>query len=282
MILLVGSTGSLGGRIARELLRQGEPLRILVRPGSAYQDLEDAGAEVVFGDLKDPESLVRAVDGAEIVVTTANSAKRDGEDDLENVDRRGNRALIDAARTAGARRFIFVSAFGSDLQSPIPFLRAKAETEARLRESGLEYTIVQPNIFMDTWFPTLIEGAIAAGRPVTLVGEAKRRHSFVAEADVARFIIAALNHPAARNTTLVIGGPAALSWRDVVKVYEDAINQTIEVRTVPAGQPIPGLPEFVSQLAAGFESYDSPIPMDEACATFGVTLTTAHEFATRS
>jgi NADH dehydrogenase len=282
MILLVGGTGSLGGRIARELLRQGEPLRILVRPGSEFQALEEAGAEVVYGDLKDPDSVAHAVVGAEIVVTTANSAKRDGEDDIESVDRRGNRTLIDAARVAGVRRFVFVSGLGADLQSPVPFLRAKAETETHLRESGLEYTIIQPNICRDSWFPTLIEGAIAAGRPVTLVGEAKRRHSFVAEADVARFILAALRHPAARNTTLVIGGPAALTWRDVVKVYEEATNQTIEVRTVQMGQPLPGLPEIVSQLATGFESYDSPIPMDQICATYGITLTTAREFAERS
>lgn len=281
MILLVGSTGSLGGRIARELLGRGEPLRILVRPGSSWEALEEAGAEVVHGDLKDPESVARAVAGAKVVVTTANSAKRSGDDDVESVDRRGNRTLIDAARAAGVGRFIFVSALGSDLQSPVPFLRAKAETEAHLRESGLDYTIVQPNIFMDSWFPTLIEGALAAGRPVTLVGEAKRRHSFVAEADVARFIVEALEHPAARNTTLVIGGPDALSWRDVVKVYEDATGQTIEVRTVPIGQPIPGLPEIVSELAAGFEGYGSPIPMEETCATFGVTLTTARDFAGR-
>src|SRR5690606_7407225 len=97
-----------------------------------------------------------------------------------------------------------------------------------------------------------------------------RRHSFVAEADVARFIRAAVRHPAARNATLVVGGPDPLSWRDVVGVYEEATGRSIEVRTIPPGAHLPGLPEVVSQLAAGFDTYDSPIPMDETCATFGV------------
>lgn len=282
MVLLIGGTGSLGGRIARELLRQGEPLRVMVRPGSAFQELEEAGAEIVFGDLKDPESVARAVTGMEIVVTTANSAKRGGEDDLEAVDRRGNKVLIDAARLAGVQRVVFVSVLGADLRSPVPFLRAKAEAEAYLRESGLEYTVVRPTIFMDTWFPTLIESALAAGGPVTLVGEARRRHSFVAEADVSRFVVAALRHPAARNTTLDIGGPAAMTWRDVVRVYEEATGRTIEVRMVAPGEAIPGLPEIVSELAAGFETYDSPVPMGEACRTYGVTLTSAHAFAARA
>jgi NADH dehydrogenase len=254
----------------------------MVRPGSAFQELEEAGAEIVFGDLKDPESVARAVTGIEIVVTTANSAKRGGEDDLEAVDRRGNRVLIDAARLAGVQRVVFISVLGADLQSPAPFLRAKAEAEAYLRESGLEYTVVRPTIFMDTWFPTLIETALAAGGPVTLVGEARRRHSFVAEADVSRFVVAALRHPAARNTTLDIGGPAAMTWRDVVRVYEEATGRTIEVRMVAPGEAIPGLPEIVSELAAGFETYDSPVPMGEACRTYGVTLTSAHAFAARA
>lgn len=281
MILVVGGTGSLGGRVARGLIEQGETVRALVRPASEYQALADAGADLVVGDLRDPDSLARACEGVEIVVTTANSARRGGEDTVESVDRDGNRALIDAAGAAGVQRFVFVSALGADPASPVPFLRAKGETEAYLRGSGLHHTIVSPNVFMDSWFTMLVEGPVSAGEPVTLVGEAARRHSFVAEEDVARFILAAVRHPAAVDTTLVVGGPDPLSWRDVVGIYEKATGRTIEVRTIAPGQPIPGLPEVVSQLAAGFETYDSPIPMDEAAATYGVSLTSARDFARR-
>lgn len=281
MILVVGGTGSLGGRVARGLIEDGERVRAMVRPESDYQPLVEAGAELTVGDLKDPTSLARACDGAEIVITTANSARRGGDDSVETVDRLGNRALIDAARDAGVGRFVFVSAIGADPASPVPFLRAKGETEAYLRGSGLDYTIVSPNVFMDAWFTMLVERAMAAGEPVTLVGQATRRHSFVAEADVARFIRAAVRHPAARNATLVVGGPDPLSWRDVVGVYEEATGRSIEVRMIPPGTQIPGLPDVVSQLAAGFDTYDSPIPMDEACATYGVELTSARDFARR-
>jgi uncharacterized protein YbjT (DUF2867 family) len=278
MILVVGGTGSLGGRVATGLLRAGEDVRVLVRPGSAYGRLADAGAEVVFGDLREPDTLAVACDGVDVVVTTANSAKSGSDDALEAVDRVGNRALIDAAREASVARFIFVSALGADPESPVPFLRAKGETEAYLRSSGLEHTIICPNIFMDTWFPTLVEGPLAAEQPVSLVGEASRRHSFVAEEDVARFILAAVRHPAARNTTVVVGGPDPLSWRDVVRIYEDATGRSIQLRFVAPGEVLPGLPEIVAQLAAGFETYDSPIPMDEACATFDIRLTPATRF----
>ncbi len=79
MILVVGATGHLGGAVTRMLLAQGQPVRILVRPQSDYQPLAEAGAQVVLGDLKQPGSLDAACQGADTVITTANSAARGGE-----------------------------------------------------------------------------------------------------------------------------------------------------------------------------------------------------------
>jgi NADH dehydrogenase len=111
-------------------------VRILVRPQSNSAPLEQVGAQLVSGDLKDPLSLERACAGADRVITTANSALRGGDDTVETVDRQGNRSLIDAAKAANVQQFVFVSAYGATLDSPVPFLRAKAETEASLRASG--------------------------------------------------------------------------------------------------------------------------------------------------
>jgi NADH dehydrogenase len=101
MILIVGATGKLGGRIARELLSRGLKVRALVRPASAAGALQRLGAEIVIGDLKDPASLLAACAGADTVITTANTARRGGADTVDTVDRTGSRALIDAARATG-------------------------------------------------------------------------------------------------------------------------------------------------------------------------------------
>ena len=89
MILVVGATGSLGSNIVRRLLARGEQARVLVRAGSAYQPLEQQGATVSIGDLKDRASLDRACAGIDTVITTANSAKRGGDDNVDSVDARG-------------------------------------------------------------------------------------------------------------------------------------------------------------------------------------------------
>ena len=278
MIQVAGATGQLGGIITRRLLAQGQPVRILVRPQSSFQPLVEAGGQPVFGDLKDRASLDPACEGIETLITTANSARRGGEDNVQTVDLAGNRNLIDAAKAAGVKQFIFTSALGADINSPVPFIQAKAKTEAYLRDSGMMYTILAPNAFMDMWVGMVIGVPLQAGQPVTLVGEGRRKHSFIAVRDVAAFATAAVGHPEAMNQYLAIGGPEALSWRDVVATFERVLDREIPVQYVSPGEPVPALPEGMMQQAmAGMEMYDSPLDMTEAARTFGVELTTLEE-----
>ena len=277
MILIVGATGVLGGMIARRLLEQGRPVRILVRQGSDYDALVKAGAEAAVGDLKDRPSLDAATRGIETVLTTANSAMRGGADTVETVEIAGNRSLIDAARGAGVKHFIFTSAMGAAADSPMPFLRGKGLTEAHLTASGMDYTILSPNVFMEVWFPMVVGMPLQSGAPITIIGEGERRHSFVSMNDVAAFAAAATDHPAARNQQIFIGGPEPLSWTDVVKRAGDVLGRELPIRRVQPGEPLPGLPDVVSGLMAGMDTYDSPVDMTATARTYGVRLVSAEQ-----
>jgi NADH dehydrogenase len=283
MILVVGATGLVGGTIARRLLEQERSVRVLVRPGSNYLPLVAAGAQPVIGDLKDPASLGPACVGVETVITTASAGQRGGADTPHSVDRLGNRHLIDAACVAGVRQFIFVSALSADENSPIDLSRAKAQTEEYLRGSGLPHTILAPNGIMDVMLPLIVSGPARAGQPVTLVGEGRRRHSFVAARDIAAFAVAAIGHRAGLNRRIVIGGPTAFSWRDVAATYEQVLGRSIPVETIAPGEllpnlpPVPGLTELVSGLMAALETFDSPIDMAETAGVFGIRLTALEE-----
>ncbi|MGY1618666.1 SDR family oxidoreductase [Geodermatophilus sp. SYSU D00691] len=277
MILVVGATGHLGGLITRSLLDQGRPVRALVRGASADAAVP-AGAQTMVGDLKDPRSLATACRGVSAVVTTANSVGRAGVDTVESVDRRGNHDLVEAAAAAGVQRFVFTSALGASPDSPVPFLRAKADTEKHLRASGMDWTILQPNLFMDTWVPAVVGGPALAGEPVMIVGEGRRRHSFVAARDVAAYAVAALDHPQAVRRVLVIGGPQPLSWHDVVWTFEEALGREVPTLSVPLGTSAPGLPEAVNGVLTALETYDSPLDMTEPSRTFGVPPTTLGDF----
>jgi uncharacterized protein YbjT (DUF2867 family) len=277
-VLVAGATGDLGGLITHRLLEGGADVRVLVREGSAYEALVAAGAETVFGDLKEPDSLSAACKGVDAIVTTANSVGRGGEDNVESVDLRGNRNLIEAAEAAGVRRFVFTSALGAAEDSPVEFLRAKAQTEQRLRASGMSSTILEPNLYMEIWIPAVVGGPALGGGPVTLVGEARRRHSMVSRSDVAAYATGALSSKEAEGQTLVLGGPEAVSWRDVVSAFEKELGRDIRVDTVPPGEPVPGFPPMMTGLLAAMNGYDSAIEMTEMAAAYGVKPLSLQEF----
>lgn len=273
MVLLVGGTGQLGGRIARELLSKGVKVRALCRPGSGHAALRRMGAEIAVGDLKDATSLSAACRGADIVITTANSVRRGGDDTIESVDVAGSRALIDAAVDAGVERFVYTSVWGASAESPVPFMRAKAGNEEHLRASGLAWTILAPTAFMESW-PGVVVGAPAlAGREVVIVGEGRRRHAFIAEHDVAQFAVAAVMNGAARDRYLPLGGPGAHSWTEVVAMYEAALGRPIAVRHAAPGAAVDGAPEVLLALLAGFDAYDSDVDAAAIAGEFGVTQT---------
>lgn len=287
MILVAGATGRVGGTIARRLLQRGENVRALVRSGSNFHPLVSAGAEVVFGDLKDAASLAPACRGVDVVITTASAGERDGADTPESVDHWGNRNLIDAARAAQVHQMIFVSALTANEESPVPIARAKALSERYLRESGVPHTILSANGIMDVMLPLIVGGPLMAGRPVTLVREARRRHSFVASDDIAAFAVAAVGHRSALNGRIDVGGPDAACWRDVVAVYERVLGHPIDIQWIHPGEllpdlpPVPGLALLVSGLMAALETFDSAVDMTSAARTFGVQLTSMESLVRR-
>jgi len=291
MILIVGATGILGGMITQRLLESGKEVRILVRHNSPAEEMAkqrmatspqlliEAGAQPVYGDLKDRASLDQACQGIETVITTANSAMRGGEDNVDTVDRHGNRNLIEAARAAGVKQFIFISFLGANLNHPVPLFKAKAETEAILTENGMPYTILSPNFFMESWIGMVVGIPLQARQPVTLVGQGQRLHSLISVGDVAAFAAATVGHPAALNQKIILGGPEPLSWRGIVNTFGQVLGQELPVQFVAPGEAIPGLPEMVPPMLAAMETYDSAIPMGETAQAFAVEQTTLSSFA---
>jgi uncharacterized protein YbjT (DUF2867 family) len=289
MIAVIGATGIVGGMVTRRLLEQGKEVRILVRHNSpseqlakegratSAEELIEAGAQPVYGDLRDRASLDAALGGIETVISTANSVGRGGEDNPQSVDLEGNRNLIEAAREAGVEHFVFVSSLGADPDHPVPFMRGKGQSEASLRQSGMDYTILAPTPYMEVWVAVVVGMPVSQGRPVTLVGEGRRRHSFISDRDVAAFAVAAVENPAARNEYLAIGGPEPLSWREVVETYERVLERSIPVEFVAMGEPMP-LPDPMPSILAGMETYDSAIDMEELARTFDVPLTRLETF----
>jgi uncharacterized protein YbjT (DUF2867 family) len=280
-ILVAGATGQVGGAITKTLLSMGRHVQILARPNSNYKQLVEAGAKLALGDLKDKKSLYPACEGVGTVITTANSMQRGGPDNPQTVDLEGNFNLIDAAKAAGVKHFIFVSMNIADPKSPVPFARAKGRAEEYLRSSNIPYTIVAPNAFMEVWLGMAVCKPAMEGLPVTLVGSGKRKHSFISAVDVAKFVISSVDNPRAINRRLLIGGPEPVSFSDAVETCEQLLKRKIPIEVAAPGQPVPALPAALWGAFASFDMFDSPIEMVQLASEFNIKLTSMKDFMER-
>jgi uncharacterized protein YbjT (DUF2867 family) len=235
MILVAGSTGVLGSEIVRRLIARGEKVRAMVRATSAPEkvdQLEKAGAEIVRADLKEPRTLDAACAGANAVISTVTTilTSQPG-DSFEATDGEGNKALVDAAKKAGVAKFVFVS-FDASKFPDNPLGNAKKGVEEHLKKSGLDYTILQPSLFFESWLgPMLFADPVAGTAKVYGKGTDKIR--YVAVADVAEFAVQSLSRPVARNATIPVGGPDEISEREAVGIFEEAYGRKFDVIEVP-------------------------------------------------
>ena len=235
MYLVVGSTGLLGSRICARLQQRGDEVRALVRPSSrpeALARLRDAGADLAYGDLKDAESLRRACDGVTAVISTASSTlSRQEGDSIQTVDLDGQLSLVQAAKEAGVEHFTFVSIPRSPVRES-PLTRAKYRVEQTLAGSGMPFTVLAANYFMEVWLSPAL-GFDHPNRTAVLFGDGRQLMSWVSYEDVGEFAIRCAATPGAHGRILEVGGPEDMSPLEVVRVFEQVAGRRFEVQHVP-------------------------------------------------
>lgn len=289
LVLVAGGTGTLGSAIARRLLERGVAVRVMTRRPDAAGALRTAGAEIVQGDLTDPSSLSAACRGVTHIVTTANAFVGTGKASVASVDEAGNRHLIDAARAAGARQFVFTSALLPPAFFAIDYFAAKQRTEDYLRQSGVPYTILRPTAFMETWAAMIGEPALRQGK-VRIFGSGTLPMNFVAVDDVAEVAVLTLDRPDARNAVVEIGGPENLTQLDVVAIFERLAGRPVKRSHMPVWlmRILPPLvrpfnPVAARMIQAGATTATVPQPFDASAmlARFPIAQTRMADWAAR-
>lgn len=237
MILVVGATGLLGGRVAHLLAERGEEVRGLVRHAAATPSWSDR-VSAVTGDLTDPASLRSACEGVGTVVATATAIRRrlagSGGPTIREVDEIGMASLVDAAEEAGVSRFVYLSYAGVDAGIGTPIERAKLAIERRLRAaeaSGMTAVIVRPDAFQDVHLTALARFDMARGK-VAVFGSGRQPQRWVSVDDVAE-LVAALAVEPDPPALVEFGGPEALSRQAAVEVAERAIGRKLKVQRMP-------------------------------------------------
>jgi len=229
--LVVGATGFLGAKITANLLREpGVAVRAMSRKLPPAGVLP--GAEWVQADLMDPASLDRALEGVDVVVSSANGYMKES---IE-IDFAGNRNLIDAAARAGVKRFVFLSIVACEHAADVPHFRAKKVAEDLIKASCVPYVFVRAPAFLDQ-SDDYIAKAVRGGR-FYAVGDRSTRWSYVLTDDLAANLASAVTWPGDEidNQTIDIGwrdGPK--SQQEIADTIADLLGRRLKVWTVPWG-----------------------------------------------
>lgn len=225
-ILVVGATGMLGRPVAERLHAEGFAVRALARSPERARTLLPPGVEIVQGDVAQPETLARALDGCTGVHINLKGGPT--ETDYERVEHQGTRAVAEAARAAGVRQLTYLSAYTIAAHTATsPEARAKWRAEEAIRMSGVPYTIFRATWFMET-LPLFVRG-----RAATIIGRQPHRLHWLAAADYARMVARSYRTSEALGRALYLYGPEALTMRQALQRYRAALAPDVTVLTLP-------------------------------------------------
>jgi uncharacterized protein YbjT (DUF2867 family) len=238
VILVTGGTGFVGPKVVHALRAQERDVRCLVRKPGRAGTLRAWGCEVVQGDVTDAESVRRAADGCEAVVHLV-AVIAGSRADFDRVMTGGTQNVVAAAKAAGARRFVLMSALGVSEQTRalVPYYEAKWAMEEAVGDSGIEHVVFRPSFVFgrDGGVLPLFVRQVRWSPVTPILGSGNRRLQPIWVEDVAAYFAAAIDLPGtAANRTFDLVGPDRVTWNEL---YE-RIARTLGKRRRRAHVPI--------------------------------------------
>jgi NADH dehydrogenase len=284
VILVTGGTGFVGGHVVHALRAHELEVRCLVRDPAKAAKLSSWGVELATGDITDPASIRTAVAGCDVVVHLV-AIRQGKEEEFERIMIEGTRELVAAAKDAGVRRFVLMSALGTgeDTKDLVPYFRGKWEMEQAVQASELEHVIFRPSFVFGRdggILPTFRKLARLA--PVTpIIGSGMQRIQPIWADDVGAYFAGSVDKPEAANRTFELGGPDAVTWDEfwarlkrVLGLRRPSVHVPVGLMKVNAlvTERLPGNIPLTRDLLKMLEHGDNVVTNDDAVETFRLPL----------
>lgn len=244
MILVTGATGKVGQHVVKELATRGQKPRVFLHDAGKAGQFKGLFSDVVAGDFDKPDTVAKALQGVDAVFLATPPDQR---------QERWEKAFIDAAKAAGVKRLVYLSAMGSAPDSPMAMGRGHAQVEAYLKASGIPATVLKPTSFMQNF---LNDAATIRSQGAIYYPADGAQVSFIDARDIAVAAAVALTEDGHAGKTYVLTGPDPLTYKEVAALIGKAIGKP--VKYVPVSEADAkkamvgaGLPEwFVDDLLA--------------------------------
>jgi uncharacterized protein YbjT (DUF2867 family) len=223
LVTIYGGSGFIGRHVVRAIAKTGARMRVAVRRPELALHLQPLGGvgqiNSVQANVRFPDSLLAAAEGADAVINLVGILFPTGRQTFKAVQEEGARHVAEAARAAGARALVHVSAIGADANSPSLYARSKAAGEAAVKEVYPAAVILRPSVVFgpeDDFFNRFAK--LARLSPVLpLIGGGGTRLQPVFAGDVAKAVVAGLTGAAKPDAPYELGGPEVLTLKEIMQ-----------------------------------------------------------------
>jgi NADH dehydrogenase len=248
-VLVTGGTGFVGTSVCNRLLQRGHAVAVLARDPRKTRNRYNHPVVTVPGDVLDCASLATAAAGRDAVVHLVGIINEKGEQTFDRMHREATGNVVGAAKAAGVKRYVHMSAMGSSEDSPSRYGQTKAAGEKAVRASGLDWTIFRPSIVFGPGdgFVSLLAPIVRLNPGfIPVIGPGTTKFQPVAISDVARVFADALEKPETVGRSFEVGGPQVFTLDDIYREIAAAVGKP--------GKPLIHFPLWYGRiLAGGFE-----------------------------
>ncbi|RYC66389.1 MULTISPECIES: SDR family oxidoreductase [Spirosoma] len=281
MLAIIGATGMLGQPVAHQLIWAGNAVRIIARNVAEAKGLFPH-VEVVPGDLRNPDSLLQALQGVDTVYLSLSVRQTEKRTDF-HTETDGLRNLLTAARQAGVTRIAYLSSLVMRYQGMNGFrwwvFEVKHEAVRLIKDSGLRYSIFYPSCFMES-----INTVQRMGRFILVLGRSPVRPWYISAHDYGKQVARALKQ-ASDNQEYVIQGPEALTQHEAAERFTRAYTASpVRVLTSPLfflkmGSAFSTQANYGWHIGEALNSYPEQFEAEKTWADLGKPQTTIDQFA---
>lgn len=224
-ILVAGSTGYLGKHILRELENRGISFKAIARNPGKLPDLDQE--QILKAEVTDPSSLSGICEGFDVVISTVGITRQKNGLTYMDVDYQANLNLLREAQKAGVQKFIYISAINGDKMRHLKIFEAKEGFVDKLKESGIDYTVLRPNGFFSDMRDFL---EMAKRGRVYLFGSGQYRLNPIHGADLAEVVLDSI---ASKEKEITVGGPDVLTQNEIAALALDSWYKDVKITHLP-------------------------------------------------